>query len=196
MLKKKLDISPRAAFIKKITGDEQEPLVNTRSINVPLQHTGNGFYSGVLDRAYTSTAGQYRVTVKCSERRFHRNFSRQLRLHPGKIDYGKSFAEILMVKSEEEKSIWMLCVYPVDRFGNAITAPSLIKRVKAQVKGASMYKRPEIVFGTFQQQLRVPPGQKPVLVMVTIDGHRVSTKRIDVRRFPRSIEQGFRRKIR
>lgn len=184
VLKKKPDISPRSAFIRKITGDEQEPLVKTRSINVPLQHTGNGFYSSVLDRAYTTTAGQYRLTVKCSERRFHRNFSRQLRLYPGKIDYGKSFAEILMVRSIEKKPIWMLCVYPVDRFGNAITAPSLVERVKAKVKGASMFKKPEIIFGTFQQQLRVSPRQKPVLVMVTIDGHRVRTKRIDVRRSP------------
>jgi hypothetical protein len=171
-------------------------LVKTRSINVPLKHTGNGFYSGVLDRDNTTTAGLYRVTVKCSERRFHRNFSRQLRLHPGKIDYRKSSAEILMVKSEEQKPIWMLCVYPVDRFGNAITAPSLIKRVQAKVRGASMYKRPEIVFGTFQQQLRVYPGQKPVLAMVTIDGQRLGTKRIDVRKSPRSIEQDFQRKIR
>jgi hypothetical protein len=181
-LKKHPDISPRAAFIRKITGEKQEPLVKTRSIDVPLQHKGNGIYSGMLKGDYTTIAGQYRVTVKCNEKRFHRTFSKQVRLDPGKIDYGKSFAEMLMVKSEERESIWMLRVYPVDRFGNAITAPSLVERVKIAVKNARIFKKAEISLGAFQRELSVSPGQKPVLNMVTIDGNRLKIKRIDSRK--------------
>jgi len=170
------DISSRGLFIQKIMGDRREPLVYSRSVNVSLEHTGNGFYSGVLDNAYTTTAGVYQVTVKCSERRFDRNFSRELRLDPGRIDYEGSYAEILMLRQTEDEQLYLLRVYPVDRFGNAITDPSLLERVKAEVRGVSLSERPEIVFGSFQQELRVPFGKEPTLVKVTIDDREVKIR--------------------
>lgn len=180
VLKRNPDISPRAAFIRKITGDKQELLVKTRSINVPLQHTGNGFYSGVLKGAYTTTAGVYRVTVKCSEKRFHRNFSRQLRLHPGKIDPTRSFSEILEVKSIKGQSTWLLRIYPADKFGNAITATSLVDQVKVKVKGAELVKKPEIIYDSaIQQQLRVSLRPKPKLEMVKIGDEEMKIMEAD-----------------
>lgn len=173
VLERNPDISPRAAFIRKITDGTQETLVETRSITIALQHEENGVYSGVL-KDNTTIAGAYRVTVECSEERFHRTQSRQLRLRPGEIVHENSFAEILEIKPEGKESIWLLRTYPADKFGNAITDPSLIDQIKAEVKGAELVRKPEIAFdSTFQQQLSVSPGRKPELQMMKIGDKEV-----------------------
>ena len=173
VLERNPDISPRAAFIRKITDGGQETLVETRSITIALQHEENGVYSGVL-KDNTTIAGAYRVTVECSEERFHRTQSRQLRLRPGEIAHENSFAEILEIQPEGKEPIWLLRTYPADNFGNAITDPSLIDQIKAEVKGAELVRKPEITFdSTFQQQLSVSPGRKPELQMMKIGDKEV-----------------------
>ncbi len=178
-LKEFPDASPHAVFIRKMTDQRPELLIKTRSMDIQLEHKGNGFYSGLLKGDFTTTAGQYTVTVKCGEKKFHRTFSKQLRLYPGKVNHEKSFAEILRVKSITRDPIWLLRIYPVDQFDNAITTPLLVERVKAVVKDTRMFKKTEIAFGAFQQELSVLPGQKPLLIRVTIDGNRVKVKKVD-----------------
>lgn len=174
-LRKNPDISPRAAFIRKLTGSKQKTLVETRSITIPLQHDGNGFYSAIL-KDNTNIAGEYKVTVKCSDKKFHRIQSKQVRLRPGKIDPDKSFAEILEVRPVDKQSIWLLRAYPTDQFGNAITAPSLLRRMEVEVSGAKLVKKPEIAFdSTFQQQLTILPGQWPKAIV------RIDKVKIEVR---------------
>lgn len=168
VLKKNPDISLRAALVHKITDGQPEILVKKRSVRVPLKHDGDGFYSGVLEE-YTDVAGDYKVTVKCSEKKFDRIQSRQIRLRPGKLDPGRSFSEILQAKTIDGRSVWMLRTYPADKFGNAITAPSLVGQMRARVEGAELVKKPEIIYdGAFQQQLKVLPRQKPKLEMMRI----------------------------
>jgi hypothetical protein len=172
--KKQVDISPRSALIHKITEGKPGTLIETRTLTVPLQYKGKGVYSGVLEGRYTQIAGQYTVTVKCLNREFHRSFSKQLRLHPGKIDYVKSFAEILRVKPKKEKASWLLRSYPTDRFGNAITASSLINRMKVSLKNAETAERFKIAFdSSFQRLLKVSPGKKPRLKTLKIDNKKV-----------------------
>jgi hypothetical protein len=175
VLKKYPDISPRAVFIRKLTGDDQgqKPLVRTRTVRVPLRHVGKGFYSGVLSKDFTTTAGEYTVTVKGSGVAYQRVFSRQVQLNPGPIDYEKSFGEIAMLKSAVKKSIYLLRVYAADRFGNAITRPSLADRIKADVKDAQLFREPSISFGAMQRELTVSPGKRPVLDRVRIDNQKV-----------------------
>ena len=179
VLEKNPDISSRAAFIHKIIDDKQETLVETRSITIALQHEENGVYSGVL-KDNTTIAGAYKVTVACSEERFHRTQSRQLRLRPGEIAHENSFAEILEIQPEGKEPIWLLRTYPADNFGNAITDPSLIDQIKAEVKGAELVKKSEIAFdSTFQQQLSVLRGQKPELQMMKIGDKEVKVIKED-----------------
>lgn len=180
LLKKNPDISARSAFIKKIMGDKQKPLVKTRTVNVQLEHTGNGFYSGVLKERYTTTAGEYIVTVTGSDRRYHRNYAKQLRLKPGKIDYNKSFTEIVTVKTPRIKTpTWLMQVYARDRFGNAITDPSLSKHLNPEIKGARVSVKPKITMGTYQHKLYVYPGMKPKLDKVTLKGKVLKIKKVD-----------------
>ena len=82
-----------------------------------------------------------------------------------------------MVKSDRKQSGWLLRVYAVDRFGNAITAPSLAKRIKVKLKDARLFSQPEILLGALQQKVSVAAGQKPVLKAVTIDGRKVKIKK-------------------
>ncbi len=176
-LNKHPDISPRAAFIKRITTDKQKPLLKTRSVKVSLRHIGKGVYTGSLKGKNATIAGAYRVTVISKNKKFQRTFSKQLQLQPGEIDYRKSFAEIAVVKSARNKPNWLFRVYAVDRFGNAITDPSLAKRIKADLKGARLFRQPETTLGAWQQKVSVYAGQKPVLKTVTIDGRTVKIKR-------------------
>jgi Mg-chelatase subunit ChlD len=176
VLQKNPDISPRAAFISTLVKDKQEPLVKTRTVTVPLEHKGKGIYAGVLKKDYTTTAGQYHVTVTTNTSRFNRNYSKQVRLNPGKIDYKKSFAEVITVKSPGGQPDYLLRVNAVDKFGNAITHPTLMNRVKVQVKDARLYREPEIKLGAFQRKLTVIGQKKPVLDSVTIDGRTVEIK--------------------
>jgi hypothetical protein len=134
---------------------------------------GKGFYSGVLSKDFTTTAGEYTVTVKGSGVAYQRVFSRQVQLNPGPIDYEKSFGEIAMLKSAVKKSIYLLRVYAADRFGNAITRPSLADRIKADVKDAQLFREPSISFGAMQRELTVSPGKRPVLDRVRIDNQKV-----------------------
>lgn len=173
VLVKKPDLSYRAAFISKLKGKKHQPLVKTRSVKVPLKYVGKGLYKGVLGSKYTKAAGKYNVTVECNEKKFHRNFSKQLRLQPGKVDHKKSSAEILNVKSEGGKYNWLLRCYPTDKFGNAITAPSLAKGINAGTEKGKLVQTPKAVFGAFQQKVYVSPGQKPKLLKVTIDGKTI-----------------------
>ena len=173
VLVKKPDLSYRAAFIGKLKGKKHRPLVKTRSVKVPLKYVGKGLYKGVLERKYTTAAGKYNVTVECNEKRFHRNFSKQLRLQPGMVDHEKSSAEILNVKSEGGKYNWLLRCYPTDKFGNAITAPLLAKGINAGMEKGKLVQTPKVVFGAFQQKLHVSPGQKPKLLKVTINGKTI-----------------------
>jgi Mg-chelatase subunit ChlD len=179
VLEENPDISPRAAFIHRITDDERETLMETRSITIALQHEGKGVYSGVL-KDNTTIAGAYKVTVECSEERFHRTQSRQLRLRPGEIVPENSFAEILEIEPEGKEPIWLLKLYATDKFGNAITDPSLIDQIRAEVKGAELVGEPGVAFdSTFQQQLSVLPGQKPELQMMKIGDKEVKVIKED-----------------
>jgi len=173
VFKKYPDISSRAIFIQKLTGDTQKPLVQTETITVPLRHVGKGYYTGVLKGNHTTTAGQYTVTVKGTGRGYQRVFSKQVQLRPGALDYKKSFGEIVMMKSEVEEPVYLLRVYAADKFGNAITYPSLAERVKSDVKGAELYRKPSITFGAMERVLTVSPRKKPILERVRIDGNHV-----------------------
>lgn len=173
VFKKYPDISARAVFIRKLKGDSQKPLVQTETVTVPLRHVGKGYYTGVLKGNYTTTAGQYTVTVKGSGRGYQRVFSKQVQLRPGAVDYKKSFGEMVMMKSAVKKPVYLLRVYATDKFGNAVTCPSLAERVKSDVKGAKLYREPLITFGAMERVLTVSPRKKPVLKRVRIDGRQV-----------------------
>lgn len=176
-LKKNPDVSSRAALIKQISKDSRKSPVKTRIRKVSLKHRGNGIYTGILSQKFTTTAGQYQVTVTTANKRYHRNFSKQVRLHPGKVDHERSFAEINMVTSSKRKTDWLLRVYAFDKFGNALTHPTLLKRVKVQVKNARLFRTPEIKFGAVQRKLSVTGKEKPVLEGVSIDGKSLKIKR-------------------
>lgn len=183
VLKKNPDISLRAALIHKITDGRPETLVKKRSITVPLKYDGDGFYSGSL-KDNTTVAGDYTATVKCSEEKFDRVQSRQIRLRPGKLDPGRSFSEILQAKTVDGRPLWLLRTYPADRYGNAITAPSLVDQMTARVKGAKLVKKPTIIYdGSFQQRLRVLPRQKPKLEMMKIGREEIRIQKEKPGRF-------------
>jgi hypothetical protein len=172
ILVKKPDLSVRSVFINKLKGKKQRPLVKTKSVKVPLKYVGKGLYKGVLDEKYTTAAGKYDVTVTCNEKTFQRNFSKQLRLKPGKVNFKKSSFDVLPLKTNEGES-WLLCVYPTDRFGNAVTCPSLTKDINAGLEKGKLVRTPKVVLGAFHQKLSVAKGQKPKLSKVTVKGNRI-----------------------
>jgi hypothetical protein len=174
VLQENRDVSVRAAFIHKISDGNPDQLVATRPITVPLFHDGNGYYSGVLKGDQATIAGQYNVTVKCGEAKFHRNYSRPLKLQPATVDFEKSFAEIVKLKAKDKPAAYLLRTYPTDRFGNAVIEPSLLYQLKAKVSGADLDKEPAIAFdGTYQQELKVSAGQTPTLQKVQIGDQQV-----------------------
>lgn len=172
-LKRYPDISPRAVFIRKISGNNQENLVKSENVKVILKHIGKGIYTGILPEKYTTTAGKYNVNVTALGRTYHRNFAKQVRIQPGKIDFERSFGEILKIKRPDQEPLWMLRVNAVDHHGNVITCPSLFERTKTEVKDAKLYRKPSIEFGALQHVLTVKPGVKPKLNFVNIDGRKV-----------------------
>lgn len=168
-LKKNPDIQPRSAFISKITGGKPESLHKSQSVSMPLKHIGDGVYSGTLEDANT-IAGTYKVQVSFNGNDISRTQSIPLQLRADKIDYAKSTAQILEIKSKDEKSQWLLRVYPADRYGNAVTDTALAKRIKANIDGGHLDKAPSLVFdSTFQQQVIVEPNRKPRLISTSID---------------------------
>jgi hypothetical protein len=177
LLKQYQDLSARSAFVYKITDGTPQTLIETRTIQVPLFYDGNGYYSGMVEGGKTTIAGDYYVTVKCQETKFQRTISEQIRLNPGKISHLKSFAEILKLRTKDEKPLWLLRTYPVDQYGNAVTVPSLVNQLKAEVAGVEQVGSPEIVFDSaFQQQLTVSPGKTPKLKMMKIGDKKIKTK--------------------
>jgi hypothetical protein len=81
-----------------------------------------------------------------------------------------------MLRQTGGESHYLLRVCPVDRFGNAITDPSLLERITSEVTGVQPSRRPEIVFGSYQQELRGDPDKEPTLVTVTIDGRKMKIR--------------------
>jgi len=181
MQSKQPDISPRGILIKKINGDRDESPVKTRTVTIRMQHTEKGHYIGILKNRYTSIAGEYNISVTCSGRTFQRNFTKQIRIQPAEIDFRKTHAQLVRVKSpvlRETKPTWVLRVYAKDRFGNAVTTPTLLERVKVEVAGARM-AAPTISLGTFQQKLNIFPSQRPALEKVKIDGRIIKFKHLE-----------------
>lgn len=172
-LKQNPDIWQRASFINKITGGKPESLVQTRPVSVALNHVGNGVYSGSLSNA-TKIAGVYKVTVNYSDQGISRTQSRPVWFKPGVIDQGRSRAEIVEIKPKDDATQWLLRVYPVDRFDNAITDTALLQQVKVSINDGHVDKAPELVFDSaFQQPVIAAPDRTPRLQSVSIGGKKL-----------------------
>jgi hypothetical protein len=166
VLEKQADISPRAALAQILGVDQQAEPVPV--IRVPLKHEGDGVYSGTLAR-HTQVAGIYRVTVKASGDQFDRVQSQQIRVLPGDIDDRKSFAELLRLEPDGKAPFWLLRVYPQDRFGNAITNPSLSGLLKTDLRGGRPDDEPAVgIDGSIEQAIVPIVGRQPTLRSVRI----------------------------
>ena len=77
-----------------------------------------------------------------------------------------------MAREEEEFPPWLLRVYALDHYGNAITDPSIMKRITPHVRGAKVTSS-KITLGTMQKKLSVFAGEKPELEIVTLDGREI-----------------------
>jgi hypothetical protein len=164
-LKEHPDLSRGAVLIQRLAQGRPEAWLETRSVDVPLKHEGDGYYSGVL-KANTEIAGTYEITVEASGRKYDRVVSKYVRLHAAKMDPSKSFAEIIEMKAADGSPTWLVRSYPTDRFGNAVTAPSLAGRMKVGLKGAEPIKGAVLgLDGAFEQHLRVLPRQRPEAVI-------------------------------
>lgn len=170
-LRKNPDMNPRAAFVHKITDGQQHKLMKTRIVKVALHHKADGTYTGVLTDD-TKVAGEYKVTLTYRDERADRVQSKPVRLAPATIDYRRSFAELLALKGmREDRPRWVVRVYLVDKFGNAISNRSLMRDLRVSVKGAKLVKKPLVAFDSaFEQWLRVPGRLMPVLERVSIGG--------------------------
>jgi hypothetical protein len=172
-LKKNPDISPRASFVNKITQGKPESLHATKPVSVPLQHIGDGVYSGSLMNS-TTVAGTYTVTINYKDQGIARTQSQPLLLRPGKFDPGRSTAEIVKVGTDDDSLQWLLRVYPVDRFNNAITDSSLLKQVEVNIDGGHVEKKPTVAFDSvFQQPVIVEAKKVPRLLNATIGGNTI-----------------------
>lgn len=179
-LKQNPDIWQRASFISKITSGKPESLVQTRPVSVALNHVGDGVYSGSMKNA-TKITGAYTVTVNYSNQGINRTQSRPVWLKPGVIDQGRSYAEIVEIKPMGDATQWLLRVYPVDRFDNAITDTSLLQQVKVSINGGHVDKTPKVVFDSaFQQPIIAEPDSVPRLQSVSIGGKKLKIIEDDV----------------
>jgi hypothetical protein len=178
-LRKDPDMDPRAAFVHKITDGQQHKLMKTRVVKVELHHQADGTYTGVL-KDDTQIAGEYKVTLTYRDERADRVQSKSVRLAPASIDYQRSFAELLVLKgTRDERPRWVVRIYPVDEFGNAISNRSLMRDLQVIVKGAELVKKPRVAFDSaIEQWLRVPTRQAPVLERVSIGGKDLRIGRI------------------
>ncbi len=168
------DTSLKGLFINKITDGKPATLIRTKTVTVPLTPTGDGGYTGVLSGQHTRIAGQYTVTVVCRDRENLRNFSKQLRMSPGAVDYKKSFAELAKLKTQKENPVWVLRTYPTDTYGNAVTDPSLLQKMTVKLKGAQTAEPFKIGFdSTFQRLLTVTPGKTPKLKSLKIGEKKI-----------------------
>ncbi len=172
-LKQNPDIWQRASFIKKITGGKPESLVQTRPVSVALNHVGDGVYSGSLAND-TKISGAYKVTVNYSDQGTNRTQSQPVWLKQGVIDQARSRAEIVEIKANDDTTQWLLRLYPVDRFDNAITDTSLLQQVEVSINGGHVDKAPEVVFDSaFQQPVIAASGSVPRLQSVSIGGEQL-----------------------
>lgn len=176
VLKRNPDISARGAFTAKLRGDSRKPLVRTREVQVTMHRIGRGHYEGVLKENYTTTSGEYTVTVKSSGRTHDRVYSKQVMMRPAEIDYKKTFGEVMVMKTLRTKSVHLLRVYPTDRFGNAIMHPSFKDRIQTNVKNADKFRKAKFSFGAFQRTLSVKAGKTPILERIRIDGRQVKVR--------------------
>lgn len=170
-LRKEPDIDPRAAFVHKITDGQQHKLMTTRAVKVELHHETDGTYKGVLKDA-TQIAGEYKVTLTYRDEKADRVQSKSVRLAPASIDYERSFAELLALKGpRDERSHWLVRVYLMDGFGNAISNRSLMRDLEIWVRGAELDEKPRVAFDSaFEQPLRVIARRMPVLERVSVGG--------------------------
>ena len=177
-LRKDPDMDPRAAFVHKITDGQQHKLMKTRDVKVALHHEADGTYSGVLEED-TKVAGEYKVTVTYRNEKADRVQSKSVRLAPAAIDYERSFAELLVLKGKrDDRPRWVVRVYLVDGFGNAISDRSLLRDLRVSVRGAEPDKKPRVAFDSaIEQWLRVSARLTPVLEAVKIGGKDLRIER-------------------
>jgi Mg-chelatase subunit ChlD len=172
-LKQNPDIWPRAAFINKVTDGKPESLARMRPVSVALSHAGDGVYEGSLKEG-AQVAGMYNVSVSYSSEGIDRTQTRPVTLSPGTIEHSRSSAEIVEVKSAEGASQWLLRVYPVDKYDNAVSDPALLKQVEVSIDGGHVDKTPEIAFdGAFQQMVIPEPNRMPRLTSASIGGKKL-----------------------
>lgn len=165
------DLSPRAAFAHTISYGRQQTLVATRTVKVPLRQEADGSYTGILSQS-TDIAGEYKVTVTYHDAHADRVQSTSVRLAPADLDPRSSSAELIALKDRAaDRDQWLVRIYPADRFGNAITDPSLLADLRTSVRGAELDGKPSVGFDSaFEQPLRVAAGQRPTLAGVGLRG--------------------------
>ncbi len=167
------DLSPRSAFIDRLTDGGQGVLERTRVVELPLERQRDGSFSGVLERP-VEIAGTYTVTVAFRDEKADREMSRSVRLGAGEVDFQSSFAELIeLEKAPDGGPRWLLRVYPTDRYGNAITDRALLKELDFTVRGAKPATRPDFAFDS-AIELRLEAGERtPVLDAVTLGGKKL-----------------------
>jgi hypothetical protein len=168
--KRNPDLWPRAVFINKITEGKPETIGRTRTVSVPLSHVGEGVYKGTLKDS-TQIAGGYDVTVVYRHLGTVRTQSRPVWLKPGPIEQSLSTAEILEIKAADRAPQWLLRVYPVDAYGNAVVDAAMLKQVEVSIDGGHVDETPEIAFDSALQQVIIPePDRAPKLTGAAIGG--------------------------
>jgi hypothetical protein len=169
----KSDLSPRSAFIDRLTDGGQRALERTRVVDVPLERQRDGSFAGVLQQP-VDIAGTYTVTVAYRGEKADREISKSVRLGAGEVDFQRSFAELIeLEKAPDGGPRWLLRVYPTDRYGNAITDRALLKELDFTVRGAEPATRPDFAFDS-AIELRLKAGrQAPVLDAVTLRGKKL-----------------------
>ncbi len=172
---KSKDLTPRELFLKSL-GDrrrELDELAKTRTVEIALEQTGPGVYSGVLEQV-TQIAGEYKVSVEYSTEKADRTWSESVRLRPGRLDPDRSSGELVVVKDASGKATWLLRVYPADTFGNALVSQAAVAGLEAVIDGAKPEGKPVVAFDSaVEQQLKVDGRRRPVLKRLTIGGKEI-----------------------
>jgi hypothetical protein len=173
------DLSPRSAFIAKLTDGDPQKLMRSETVELTLEPRGDGTFVGVFWQP-VEVAGDYLVTVALREKKADREWSRSVRLAAGEIDFKRSFAELIELKEPVGDDLrWLVRVYPTDRDGNAVTDPRLLEAMEVAVRGAEPMARPTIGFDSAVELWLKATKGTPRLESVLVGGRKL---RIEERR--------------
>ena len=167
------DLSPRAAFIDRLTDNRPHLFAASKLVDVELEPRDDGTWVGWFKEP-VDVAGVYTVTVAHRGEKADREVSQSVQLVADELDFRRSFAELLeLERPNASGQRWLVRFYPTDRSGNAIVDPKLLRQLKVTVRGARSATKPSYADDSAVEVWFDVRQRRPSLDSVTLAGEEI-----------------------